>query len=135
MKYNLIGIDGNAYAEMGYVTNALKNEGLGHLKDEYLKDAKSSDYDHLLAVSIHYIDLANEEALKSFPTEATIEISELDCSINDEDEIIEAAIDFLSDSIGFCIIDAQADLSDEGLVHLTDIEWDLDEEDDWDEED
>lgn len=63
MKYDLVGIDGNAYSVMGYVTNALKQEGLGKLKDEYIKDATSSDYNHLLAVSIHYVDLANEEAI------------------------------------------------------------------------
>ena len=63
MKYDLVGIDGNAFSIMGYVSRALKNEGFGDLVDEYCKDAMSDDYDHLLlAVSIEYIGKANEKA-------------------------------------------------------------------------
>ena len=61
-KYSLVGIDGNAFYVMGYVSKALKREGLSNLVDEYLKDAKSSDYNHLLVVSMKYIDKANKAA-------------------------------------------------------------------------
>ena len=60
-KYNLVGIDGNAYSIMGYVTNAMKEEGFSKAeRDEYLRDAMSSNYDHLLYVSIDYIGQCNE---------------------------------------------------------------------------
>lgn len=62
MKYDLVGVDGNAWAVMGYVGRALKNEGLGNLVDEYQKKAMSGDYDNLLRVSLEYLDKANEAA-------------------------------------------------------------------------
>lgn len=62
MKYDLVGVDGNAWAVMGYVGKALKNEGLGNMVDEYQKKAMSGDYDNLLRVSLEYLDKANEAA-------------------------------------------------------------------------
>lgn len=60
MKYDLVGIDGNAFAVMGYTARALKNEGLRDLVDEMYKRAMSGDYDNLLCVCLEYIDKANE---------------------------------------------------------------------------
>lgn len=62
MKYGLVGVDGNAWAVMGYVSKALKNESLGNLVDEYMEKAMSGDYDNLLRVSLEYLDKANEAA-------------------------------------------------------------------------
>ena len=39
MKYDLVGVDGNAFSIMGYTSNALKREGLGDLVDE-MQDKK-----------------------------------------------------------------------------------------------
>ena len=61
-KYTLVGVDGNAYSVMGYTAMALKREGLGNLIKEMHEDATSSDYDHLLAVCLKYVDMANEAA-------------------------------------------------------------------------
>lgn len=67
-KYNLVGIDGNAFCIMGYVCNALKKErekmGLTQkafeaIKATYLDSAKSSDYNHLLCVSDEMIEKIN----------------------------------------------------------------------------
>ena len=63
-KYSLIGVDGNAYFIMGYVSKALKREGLSDLVDKYIKEATSSDYHHLVFVSCEYIDMANRKANK-----------------------------------------------------------------------
>ena len=50
--YSLIGVDGNAYCIMAYVTKAMEECGYDDNKvNEYIKDAESSDYRHLLAVS------------------------------------------------------------------------------------
>ena len=50
--YNLIGVDGNAYAIMGYVAKAMRKEGYSKEEIEaYFEDAKSSDYNHLVSVS------------------------------------------------------------------------------------
>ena len=60
-RYTLVGVDGNAFAIMGYVLLAMKDEGFSkEERDEYLEDAKSSDYDHLLCVSVEYIDRVND---------------------------------------------------------------------------
>lgn len=61
-KYDLVGVDGNAFSVMGYVRNALKEQGLRNLIEEYSDKAMSSDYNHLLQVSMEYLEKANEVA-------------------------------------------------------------------------
>ena len=61
-NYSLVGVDGNAYAIMGYVKTAMKE--CGHSKDEikaYEEKAKSGDYYNLIAVSEEQIEALNEE--------------------------------------------------------------------------
>ena len=59
-KYSLVGINGNAFSIMGYVRNALKKEGLKDKIKEYTQKATAKDYNHLIAVSLEYIELANK---------------------------------------------------------------------------
>ena len=59
--YTLVGVDGNAYAIMGYVRTAMKSAKMTKEDiDVYTKDATSSDYYHLLVVSCEMIDKVNE---------------------------------------------------------------------------
>ena len=59
--YTLVGVDGNAFAIMGYVRSAMKSAKMTSQDiDAYTKDATSSDYDHLLVVSCEMIDKVNE---------------------------------------------------------------------------
>ena len=59
--YTLVGINGNAYSIMGYVRAAMDDANMTNDDiDAYIKDATSSDYDHLLAVSCEMIDRVNE---------------------------------------------------------------------------
>jgi len=54
----LIGEDGNAFAVMGSVKNALRRAGSDQeYIDKYLSEATSGDYHHLLAVSMGYVDV------------------------------------------------------------------------------
>lgn len=62
MKYDLVGVDGNAYAIMGFTARALKNEGLRDKVDEMMSRAMSGDYDNLIRVCMEYVDMANERA-------------------------------------------------------------------------
>lgn len=62
MKYDLVGVDGNAYSIMGYTAHALKREGLRDKVDQMYKEATSGDYDNLIRVCMKYIDMANEAA-------------------------------------------------------------------------
>ena len=58
--YSLIGIDGNALAVIGYVSNAMKQ--CGYSRDAinmYRTDAMSGDYNSLLSLSIQMIDNCN----------------------------------------------------------------------------
>lgn len=62
MKYDLVGVDGNAFVVMGYTARALKNEGLRDLVDKMHEEAESGDYNNLLRVCIKYVDIANQKA-------------------------------------------------------------------------
>ena len=61
-RYTLVGVDGNAFSVMGYVRRAMKERHKTSAEiDAYTKDAMSSDYNHLIGVSIEMIDKLNEE--------------------------------------------------------------------------
>ena len=54
----LIGHDGNAFSIMGRVKKALMRSGADkEYIDRYLSEATSGDYDHLLFVSMEYVDV------------------------------------------------------------------------------
>ena len=58
---DLIGVDGNAFSIMGNTSGLLQRAGATkEFRDAYRKDAMSGDYDHLIAVSVAYLD-CNEE--------------------------------------------------------------------------
>lgn len=60
-EYTLVGVNGNAFAIMGYVSNAMRECKFTRQEiDEYRKKAMSGNYDNLLAVSLDYIDRCNE---------------------------------------------------------------------------
>ena len=60
-KYSLVGIDGNAYNIMGYVSYALKREGFKKEIKKYCEEAMKSDYDNLIQVSMQYLDKINSK--------------------------------------------------------------------------
>jgi len=54
----LIGQDGNTFSIMGRVKQALKSAGADkEYIDKYLSEATSGDYDHLLVVSMEYVEV------------------------------------------------------------------------------
>ena len=83
MKYNFSLIDingpnGNANFLIKQVTEWLKNEGASQTTiNEFVEDAKSSDYSHLLNVCNQYTGLANELAYDNGF------VDECDCMIDD----------------------------------------------------
>ena len=63
MKYDLVGIDGNAFCVMGYVDKAMFEQGFTKAeRTDYQKRAMSGDYYNLLYVSMEMIDKCNEIA-------------------------------------------------------------------------
>lgn len=58
-KVKLSGTDGNAFAVLGKVSTALRRHG--HMTsdeiEEFMADAMSGDYDHLLRVCMDYVDV------------------------------------------------------------------------------
>ena len=53
----LVGEDGNAYAIISRVRKALRNAAVSNTEiDEFLKEAMSSDYDHLLQTCMEWVD-------------------------------------------------------------------------------
>lgn len=65
MKYTLVGVDGNAFAIMGYTARALRREGLRELVEPMHKEAMSGDYYNLIAVCNDYVQKANEKAIEN----------------------------------------------------------------------
>ena len=54
----LIGKDGNAFAIMARVEKALRKAGYsGDETDQYLKDATSGSYEHLLSVTMEWVNV------------------------------------------------------------------------------
>lgn len=96
-RYDLVGKDGNAYAVMGYVCSAMEDAFREACKtvdetamklfdkaaqDVYIKDATSSDYSHLLCVSVEMLDKVNEW----FENQPSFEGWEEDDDYYDEDD-------------------------------------------------
>lgn len=57
IKVKLTGEDGNAFAVMGKVINALRRQGRNDLVDDYQYEATSGDYDHLLQTTMKYVEV------------------------------------------------------------------------------
>lgn len=61
-KYNLVGVDGNAYSIMGYVIKAMRESGF--TKEEiqkYQDDAMAADYNHLVYSSFAMVEKCNSK--------------------------------------------------------------------------
>ena len=62
-QYSLHSVNGNAFAVMGYVIQAMKDCNFPKSdQDAYYDEATSGDYSHLLSTSIDYIDKCNIKA-------------------------------------------------------------------------
>jgi hypothetical protein len=56
-KLRLIGKDGNAFSIMGRAKNALIEAGREEEIEEYMEEATSGDYDHLLRVTMKWFEV------------------------------------------------------------------------------
>jgi len=86
---DIVGGDGNAFAIMGKVTNALK---LNHISseeiDNFRNEAMSGDYNHLLVTVMNWINVGS-------PEDDEDEFFEDD--LDDEDEFFDDKDDFFDD--------------------------------------
>lgn len=57
IEVKLVNENGNAFLILGKVRNALKKAGHANLAEEYMKEARSGDYDHLLATTMEYVEV------------------------------------------------------------------------------
>lgn len=58
IKVQLTGNDGNAFAIMGAVKNALRKEGVSREEqDEFMEEAMSGDYNNLLCTCMKWVDV------------------------------------------------------------------------------
>ena len=60
VRGKLVGEDGNAFAILGRVSKALKRAGLVDAADEFMTEATSGDYNHLLATVLEYVETDDE---------------------------------------------------------------------------
>jgi hypothetical protein len=78
-KYTLVGIDGNAFSVMGYVSQCMKQEGMSRQEiEDYRKEAMSGDYNNLLVVSQEMIDFLNNESSDNYITEGLFSKKDVD---------------------------------------------------------
>lgn len=59
--YSLVGVDGNAYAIIGYTAKAMRRAGLNEEIKQMQDEATSGDYTNLLCVCDSWIDKANKK--------------------------------------------------------------------------
>jgi len=57
IKVKLVGTDGNAFALLGKVTEALRKGKRADLIPEFRKEATSGDYNHLIATCCDYVEV------------------------------------------------------------------------------
>jgi hypothetical protein len=57
VRVKLVGEDGNAFAIMGAVRGALERGGYRELASQYIEEATMGDYNHLLRVSMDYVEV------------------------------------------------------------------------------
>lgn len=58
VKVKLLGRNGNAFAIMGAVKQAMKRMDVDKaIIDEYLEEAMSGDYDNLLVTTMKYVEV------------------------------------------------------------------------------
>lgn len=58
ISLNMSQVDGNAYAIMGAVRRLLKRHGVSQdTVDEFTKEAKNGDYDHMIQTCMRWINL------------------------------------------------------------------------------
>lgn len=106
-KYTLADVDGNAFAIMAYVRSAMKREGKSNEEiDNYLKDAQSGDYHHLLEVSVEMCEKLNGEdgntrlVLVDWDDDGENLSTKVKIPTDIADEDVA---DYLSDTYGFCV--------------------------------
>lgn len=58
VEVQLVGTDGNAFAVLGAVSKALQRAGVSkEERDEFMAEATSGDYDHLLATAMQWVEV------------------------------------------------------------------------------
>ena len=60
-KFDLVGVDGNAFSIMAYVKTVMREAGFSNKeRSEYVEDCMRGDYDRLLILSEDMIDRCND---------------------------------------------------------------------------
>jgi hypothetical protein len=57
MKVKLIGENGNAFYILGATSKALKKAGYLQEAEDYMAEAMSGDYNHLLSTTAEYVEI------------------------------------------------------------------------------
>ena len=58
VEVELVGQDGNAYAILGAVGKALRRAGHEEAAKEFMTEATSGDYDHLLQTAMKFVEVS-----------------------------------------------------------------------------
>lgn len=58
VEVELVGQDGNAFAILGAVSKALRRAGHEEAVQEFMDEATSGDYDHLLQTAMDFVEVS-----------------------------------------------------------------------------
>ena len=106
-NYTLEDVDGNAFAIMAYVSMVMRREGKSNEEiDNYLEDAKSGDYSHLIDVSVEMCERLNGEDgnTRLILVDWDDDGENLPTKVKVPTDIDDWEVaDYLSDTYGFCV--------------------------------
>lgn len=106
-NYTLEDVDGNAYAILTYVCTAMRREGKSNEEiDNYIEDAQSGDYHHLIEVSVEMCKRLNGEDGNTclIVVDWVDDDENLPTRVKIPTDIIDEDVDnYLSDTYGFCV--------------------------------
>ena len=106
-NYTLVDVDGNAFAIMAYVSMVMRREGKSNEEiDNYLEDAKSGDYSHLIDVSVEMCERLNGEDgnTRLILVDWDDDGENLPTKVKVPTDIDDWEVaDYLSDTYGFCV--------------------------------
>jgi hypothetical protein len=94
IKVELIGQDGNAFMVLGLTMKALRRAKVPQTEiDEFMKEAQSGDYDHLLATVMGWVTVTGPDEDEVDIDDIIDELDEDDDDVHTEDDLDDAEED------------------------------------------
>lgn len=77
LNLEIIGKDGNAFNILAIASKTLKRNGMSSLVEEFITEATSGDYDHLLMTCMEWFNVTGDEEIEIDDFEVDLDAQEL----------------------------------------------------------